>query len=404
MASPVSSAVDLSFLRSRAPQRRIVATLLGCVLVAGVYAFAAPNWYRSTVTLVPAKPQRGGSLTSMLGAEAAGLAAGFLDVASAGADGQRIAAVLQSLSVTDAVIDRFDLKTRYAEHYQESAREELWRHCDVRVLPKPQLVQLSCEDRDPRFVQEMLTFFAEHGNEAFSRVTISSASEEVRFLEKRVTELRKLADDSAARMRDFQETHRIVDLDTQAKAVVSAMAALNNQRIGKQLELDYARTFSGTDEPSLQQLRSQLGVMGEQLRDLEERPEQPAPPRRVPRASARNGLFPSALEVPKLRAEFEKLYRDRRVAEATLIFALERLEGARASEARDVSTFLILDPPALPTRKSRPARGLIVVAAALLGALLGTGIEAWRAGALRFLLGGMRPGSEAPRPRAISGK
>ena len=65
-------------------------------------------------------------------------------------------------------------------------------------------------------------------------------------------------------------------------------------------------------------------------------------------------MFPAALAVPALRAEYEKLYRDRKVSEATLVFALDRLEGAKAAEARDVSTFVVLDPPPLPTRRARP--------------------------------------------------
>lgn len=374
--------LDLSFLSSRAAQKRIAAVTLVFSIAGAAYALLAPSWYRSVLTVVPAKAQRATGLSSMLGGDAAGLAAGFLEGAGATADGPRIAAVLQSDSVSDAVIEKFDLKTRYGEQFLEGAREELWRHCDVKILIKPQLVQLSCEDKDPRFVQEMLSFFAEHGNGAFRRVSVSSASEEVRFLEKRVVELRKLADDSAARMREFQETHRIVDLDTQAKAVVSALATLNTQRIGKQLELDYARTFSGSDEPSLRQLRSQLSVMGDQLRDLEQAP--PAAPMQESGRARKDakGLFPAALEVPKLRAEFEKLYRDRRVAEATLIFALERLEGARANEARDVSTFLVLDPPTLPTRKARPRRMAVIAMCAALGLLTGLLLEASAAGAL----------------------
>jgi hypothetical protein len=94
-------------------------------------------------------------LSSLLGGDAAGLAAGFLDGAG-GADVARIAAVLQSIAVTDAVIAKFDLRTRYSEKYQETTRDELWKHCDVKVLPKPQLVQLLCEDKDPRFAQQML--------------------------------------------------------------------------------------------------------------------------------------------------------------------------------------------------------------------------------------------------------
>lgn len=378
--------LDLSFLRSRAAQKRIAAVTLTCTLAGAVYALLAPRWYRSVLTVVPAKSQRGGGLSSLLGGDPSGLAAGFLEGAGGGADGARIAAVLQSISVTDAVIDRFDLKRRYGERYQENARDELWRHCEVKTLPKPQLVQLSCEDKDPRFVQELLSFFAEHGNDTFRRISLGSASEEVRFLDKRVADLRKAADDSAARMRDFQETHRIIDLDTQAKAVVGAMAALNTQRIGKQLELDYARTYSATDEPSLQQLRSQLGVMGERLRSLEEPSGPTAPHAAAPgRGKASAGLFPAALEVPKLRAEFEKLYRDRRVAEATLVFALERLEGAKANEARDVSTFQVLDAPALPTLQSRPMPARLLAAFSVVGVALAIVLEWARAGGrIRF--------------------
>jgi capsule polysaccharide export protein KpsE/RkpR len=397
MPPPVA---DFSFLLCRAAQKRIAAVALSCALAGGTYAFLAPKWYRSVVTLVPAKSQRGPGISSLLGADAAGLAAGLLDGAAGGADGARIAAVLQSVSVTDAVIDKFDLKTRYGESIQENVREELWLHCDVKVLPKPQLVQLSCEDKDPGFVQGMMTYITEHGNDAFRRVSVSSASEEVRFLEKHVTDLRRLADESAARMREFQETHRIVDLDSQAKAVVSAMATLNNQRIGKQLELDYARTFSANDEPSLQQLRSQLSVMAERLRDLEQAPDSSAPERSVPSRKSAEGLFPPALQVPRLRAEFERIYRERKVAEATLVFALERLESAKANEARNVSTFQVLDPPTLPTRKSRPKRALIIAMAMLLGFFVGVVREAWRAGAAQKLLGMKEP---SPRARVVSG-
>jgi capsule polysaccharide export protein KpsE/RkpR len=374
-----SPSFDLSFLRSRAALKRIAAVTVACTAAGAVYVLLAPKWYESVLTVVPAKSQRGASsLANLLGGgEASGLAGGFLESSAGGADAARIAAVLQSIAVTDAVIDKFDLRKRYNAKYQESAREALWRHCTVKVLPKPGLVQLSCEDKDPQFVQQMLTYFAEHGNSVFRRVGVSSASEEVRFLEQRVADLRQQADDAAARMREFQEEHKIVDLDTQAKAVVSALAALNSQRITKQLELDYARTFSAREEPTLRQLESQLAVMGKKQRNLEE-PSAAAPPGTDKRSPGGGGVFPPALEVPKLRAEFENLYRDRRVAEATLVFALERLEAAKANEARDVSTFLILDPPALPTRASRPKRPFVVAVATIIGLAASMAFAWWR--------------------------
>ncbi len=399
------SSIDLSFLRSRAVQKHIAVVTLACAAIGLIYGLVAPKWYRSTLTVVPARSQKAGGLSSLMGGEFAGLAAGF-DPSLGGADVARIAAVLQSVSVTDAVIEKFDLRNRYRETYQEKARDELWRHCDVKTLIKPQLVQLSCEDKDPRFVQQMLSFFAEYGNQVFRRVGVSSASEEVRFLEKRVGELRQQADETAARMREFQEKYKIVDLDTQAKAVVSALAALNSQRISKQLELDYARTFSAKDEPTMQQLRSQLSVMGGRVRDLEEASPATAPPaeKQPAEKAGRRGsepgksMFPPALEVPKLRAEYEELYRDRKVAEATLIFALERLEGARANEARDVSTFVVLDAPALPTRHSRPRRLPTIVMFTALGFGATLAFEWWKG----FGRSESKSRAGAPRPPSAS--
>jgi capsule polysaccharide export protein KpsE/RkpR len=366
----MASQIDLSFLRDRPALKRIAAIVLGAAVAGVLYWLVAPKWYRSAVTVVAARSQRpSGGLAALLGSDPGAVAGGLFEGVG-GADVQRIAAVLQSVGVADAVIEKFDLRKRYDEKYQETTREALWRHCDVKVLAKPGLVQFSCEDKDPKFVQGMLAYFAEYGNQVFRRVGVSSASEEVRFLEKRVGELREQADAAAVRMRAFQETYHIVDLDTQAKAVVSAIAALNSQQISKELELEYARTFSAREEPSLKQLESQLSVMGHKVRSLEETPagapaaaDAPAPAK----PARKGGMFPPALEVPKLRAEYENLFRDRRVAEATLIFALERLEGAKANEARDTSTFLVLDPPALPTRHARPRGSIVLTIAVVLG-------------------------------------
>jgi capsule polysaccharide export protein KpsE/RkpR len=401
------SLVDLSFLRVRSVQKRIAAVALACAVAGGLYGLLAPKWYRTVLTVVPVRSQTGaGGFAGALGGQTAALMAEMSDGVIGGADGPRIAAVLQSISVTDAVIERFDLRKRYDKKYQESAREQLWTHCEVKVLPKTNLVQLSCEDQDPRFVQEMLAYFADHGNQVFRRVSVGSVSEEVRFLEKRVGELRQQADETAARMRAFQEEHKIVDLDTQAKAVVSTLAALHSQRITKQLELDYARTFSARDEATMQQLRSQLSVMGERLRDLEEpspvtaQPPEKQPPGRRGTEPGRS-MFPPALEVPKLRAEFESLHRDRKVAEATLVFALERLEGAKASEARDVSTFQVLDPPTLATRPARPRLLIAIAVFTALGLGAALAVERWRSQG-RFAVLGAAAAPRPPNARAAS--
>jgi tyrosine-protein kinase Etk/Wzc len=373
--------IDLAFLRERTAQKRLVAGVLAGAVFGLLYFLIAPSWYQSVLTVVPVKAQAGGGLSALLGGDMGGLAATLAGGGGATADAARIAAVLQSVAVTDAVVDKFSLQDRYKASHREVARDRLWQHCNVKTLPKPNLVQLTCEDKDPAFVQRMLTYFAEYGNEVFRRVSVSSATEEVRYLERRIADLRRQADESAVRMREFQEQHKIVDLDSQARALVTSVAAVNAQRISKQMELDYARSFTARDEATARQLASQLSVMEDALRDLEVPREDPTEPPAKTGAGkgGSKGLFPAAMAVPRLRAEYEKLYRDRKVAEATLVFGLDRLESARASEARDVSTFQVLDPPALPTKRSRPRGSESVALGALLGLAVATVFAGWKA-------------------------
>jgi capsule polysaccharide export protein KpsE/RkpR len=369
--------IDLSFLLQRPAQLRIAAVTLAFAVVGFLYGTFAPKSYRSTMTVVPESGQKGG-VAGLLGGQLGGLAAA-LDVGGSGADSARIAAVLQSTAVTDALIEKLDLKTRYDKKYQEFARNAVWSACSVKTLPRPNLVQVSCDDADPRFAQKMLLFLAEHGNQVFTRVSSGSASEQVRFLQRNVADLRRQADEAAGRMRDFQEKHQIVDLESQARAVVSNVASLSGQRIAKRMELDYARTYSTRDEATARQLANQLSVMDEQLRDLET-PRNDEGKAGAPKGDDRptaTGMLPAALAVPRLRAEYEKLLRDRKVAEATLVFALERLESAKANEARDVSTFQILDPPTLPERHSAPLRSQTTLVLATLG-FLGMTFREWR--------------------------
>jgi len=365
--------------------KRFVACGGAGLFFALVYVLVAPNWYSSTLTVVPATPSRGPGL----GAQLAGSLGAELPIdLGNNADVERIAAVLESTSVTDAVIEKFNLRDRYRDRFIEHARKDLWSHCSTRIDRRAKLVALTCEDKDPKFVKSMLEFFGEYGNQVFRRVSTTSASEEVRFLDHRVADMRNEADVSARRLRDFEERYKIVDLESQSKAVVSAMASLRSQEISKELQLSYLNSFSARDESTAVQLRQQLSVMNAKFKALEQ------PSAGDSSVNARtaivNGkdttdLFPPALTVPNLRFELEQLLRDRKIRESGLLLLMQRLEMAKVNEARDTSAFQILDAPPLPTYRSRPKRTTVVVIGLAAGLLLGA-IWVFGPGHLRSLL------------------
>ena len=349
------------------------------ILAAAVYAWLSPQWYEAQVAVVPATSSKGpGTLAGLAGALPIDLP---IDIGGGGSDVERIYAVLRSRSVTDAVIDKFGLIERYDSKYIESTRKLLWRHCSAKLDKKPSVVTVACEDTDPRLAQEMAEYFGQYGNTVFRRVSASSASEERRFLEQRVTEAKQAVEAASAQLRGFEEKNRLIDLGEQSKAVVSAMAALKGELLSKQLQLSYLSSFSSSDEATAAQLRRQQSAMEGQMKELEgayastvpSSAELPAPSPTGPgnKRHREQDLFPQASTVPRLRFQLAELYRQQKIQETLFLLLTQRYEMAKVNEARDTSTFQILDHASLPTHRSRPARAELVLAGGVVGLLLG---------------------------------
>jgi tyrosine-protein kinase Etk/Wzc len=316
---------------------------LGAALGIG-YSLIAPEWYSATLTVVPASKSQDGAAMSIAAKLPVALDTFQTDV-------QRIQAVLSSVSVADEVIDKFGLDEKYGTSHREHTRAALAEHCVSTVDRKSGLVALQCEDRDPVVAKAMAEYFGEVGNRVFGRVSVSSAREERKFLEDQVVKARHDVDESSKQLREFQEQHKIIDLPEQSKAVISAMAQIKGEIVSKQIELGYISGFSGRGESNVQQLQQQIAVMDTKLKQLEEQHQ--VTPGSDPGSA---DFFPDAMKVPELRFELEQLMREQKIQETVFGLMTQRYEMAKVDEARDTSTFQILDHPTLPTYRSRPQR------------------------------------------------
>lgn len=330
-------------------------TLLACGIVGlglGIaWALLAPNWYAATLTVVPSQHAQDSAAMAL----ASKLPAAFDTFQT---DVQRIQAVLTSNSVADEVIDKFKLMDRYGTSHIEHARNALWSHCSTSVDRKSGVVSLTCEDKDPKAAMDMAAYFGEVGNKVFGRVSVSSAREERKFLEEQVQKARHDVDDASQKLREFQEQHKVIDLPEQSKAVISAMAQLKGEMLSKQLELSYLSGFSSRGEASVVQLQQQIAIMDGKLKQLEDAQHATAGSAAGSAVGTGSGesFFPNAMNVPELRFELEQLMREQKIAETVFTLMTQRYEMAKVDEARDTSTFQILDHPTLPTYKSRPHR------------------------------------------------
>ena len=374
------------------PRQRIplLAKTTGAGLVLGLaYFFFAPRWYEAQITIVPKQSSSG-----ILGAASSMLTDLPVDVGSlpmlGGTEAERISAVLQSRSVTDAVIAKFNLIERYDKGVIEKTREKVWKLCETEVERKANIVTLRCEDKEPQVARDMAEYFGVAADETFRRVSLSSASEEARFLEKRVAEARLELDSASQKLRQFQEKHKIIDLPEQSKAVVSAMAALEADLITKRLQLSYLDGFASRDEVTASQLRRQIALVQEELHALERQNRGRIVDANLaataavtnPAAAAKQAsgeqpaggaVFPAAGEVPALRFELEALFRDQKIRETVFFLLIQQYELTRIGEARDLSTFGVVDHAALPTYKIHPRLRHAAIGV-MAGLLLGLGL------------------------------
>jgi capsule polysaccharide export protein KpsE/RkpR len=349
---------DVVALLLRSWGKLVLGAMLG--LAAGiVYGVVAPEWYSATLTVVPSQRSQDSAAMALAAKLPAGLDTFSTDV-------QRIQAVLSSNSVADDVIGKFKLQDRYGTAHIEQAREALWKHCGSSVDRRSGVVSLTCEDKDPKMAMEMAAYFGEVGNKVFGRVSVSSAREERKFLEEQVIKARADVDEASRKLREFQEQHKVVDLPEQSKAVISAMATIKGELISKQLELSYLTSFSSRTEASVVQLQQQIAIMESKLKQLEDT-EKASTGSAAATGSGSASFFPDAMTVPELRFQLEQLMREQKIQETVFSLMTQRFEMAKVDEARDTSTFQILDNPTLPTYRSRPDRKRI----AMLGAFGG---------------------------------
>ena len=328
----------------------VAATVVGCAGGIAYYELAARH-YEAHATIVPVQQRPAVPFASSGAADSAtklmdlGLLGGGSTVSA-----NRIAAVLQSQTVSDEVIAKLSLMHHYGTGHIEQAREQLWSACSATVDRRSDLVRLTCEDRDPALARDTAAQIASFGREAFVRVSTTTAGEERAFLEKQVAEARKLADEAARKLGDYQHDHAIVDFPEQAKAVIETIGALEGQRISKELELEYTTTFASAHEASASALRAELAVIDHKIDELV--------------ATPHGGMFPAVSQLPGVGYELAQRMREQTIRQTVYIALTERLELARADEVRDASTFQVLDEPVVPTYRTWPTFAVIPMGAA----------------------------------------
>ncbi|MFT3664761.1 Wzz/FepE/Etk N-terminal domain-containing protein [Piscinibacter sp.] len=328
------------------------ATLLGA-LIGLVIAFLVPKWYTSKTVFLPPQQQQSSAAAaiSQLGA-LAGLAGGLANVKS---PADQYVALMESATISNRIIDRFELLKVYDVEFRQDARKQLKNNVRITVGKKDGLIAVEVDDREPARAAAMANAYVEELREMTNGLAVSEAQQRRMFFEQQLNDTKKRLASAQSALEESGISQGA--LKVEPKTAAESYARLRAQATAAEVKLQTLRRMLADNTPEVAQQQAALAALREQLA-------------RAERQDSRGN-----------DSDYVNKYREFKYQEALFEIFVKQYELAKVDESREGALIQVVDPALPAERKAGPKRAFITVAAAL-AALLGA--------SLFVIVGGLR--------------
>ncbi|MBI5747020.1 MAG: lipopolysaccharide biosynthesis protein [Nitrospirae bacterium] len=341
----------LDYWKVLVKRKLLIGVIVGVAFVASiVYSLILPKIYVSTATIFP--PQQESSpaagIISQLPGGLGGLVGGLM-----GSSADLWIAILNSETIREPIINRFELMKVFETKSVESARNALKGMVKV-SKSKDGIISITVEDKDPRMAADMANAYVEE-LDRINKSMVTTAGRRMRvFVEVRLKDAKVELVKSEEAIKGFQERNKAVKLDDQSRAVFEAIGSLKGQLMAKEVELQTLLSYATPNNPQAELLKTQVDELKEKLRELEEGKSRPGNP------STKDIFIPTS-KIPDLSLQYVRLLRDAKVQQTLYELLTQQYEMARIQEAKDTPTVQVLDAAKMAEVRSKPKRRQIVM-------------------------------------------
>lgn len=352
----------IEVLTALAERKLIVIWTAGVfAILAAIISLVLPKSYTATVTLMP--PQQnssvGAALTSQLGnlGGMAALAGGTLGLKN---PNDMYVAMLKSRTVEDAMVNKYDLMKVYHQHYLSDARKAFEAHTKVDGSAKDSLIHISVDDHDPNRAAELANGYVDQFRNLSEHLAITEASQRRLFFERQLEQAKDKLADSEEALKATEQKTGLIQLDSQARALIESAASLRAQIAAKEVELQAMQTYATAENTQRLQAEQELAALRAQLAKL----------------GGSEGGSEASLIMPRgtvsqAGLEYVRKVRDVKYYETIFDILARQFEIAKLDEAKQGAVIQVMDPAVPPDRRSFPKRGLIVAGSIVAGVIFG---------------------------------
>ncbi|HPI74901.1 MAG TPA: Wzz/FepE/Etk N-terminal domain-containing protein, partial [bacterium] len=207
-------------------------------IVAAIVSLLLPKWYTASCTLLPPDQSESSGLDilSLLG----DLPKGLSGLPGMATPSDIYVAILKSRNVRDSVIQDLDLHKVFKTDNHDDCLAML---DDVTKLDKSEedMILIKTTARSKKLAVQLAESFVHHLDRVNKTKRFTSARYTREFIEKRLADNEADLRRTAEALRDFQRKHRVISIEEQTKAAITAMAELEAQIALSEVSYNMAR-------------------------------------------------------------------------------------------------------------------------------------------------------------------
>ncbi len=353
----------LDYLAVLVKWRKLIAINFFIVcLIAAAFSLIMPQTYTAHTTILPPKEEGAMGISSFL----RNLPIGGMGIGNVSDEANLFLAILNSRTMMESVVEKFDLVNRYKVKNIEKAILTLRDHVTFEIT-KEETITLSASATTKTFPtsakreearttsRDMANFFIRRLDEINRQLKSEKARNDRLFIENRYHQNLEDLHRAEEAMKAFSQKNGAVALEAQIKAVIEVLAEMKARIISKEIDLKLQRSY--LDETHPDYLRSK--------RELEEMNQKYA---QIKRGSfdadddLKNADVLLPIEkVPDLVTQYGRLLREFSLQMKLMEFLLPEYETAKIEEAKNTPTVQVLDEAVAPIKRSKPKRAIFVL-------------------------------------------
>jgi capsule polysaccharide export protein KpsE/RkpR len=344
------------------PVARHWRSVIALPLAVGVLAYGATWLVRPTfvseTTFMPPQQQQSAAASALA---SLGSLAGLGGAGAIKSPADQYVALLESVTISDRIIDRFKLREVYEVQLRELARQGLAKRMQASVGKKDGLITVHVEDWDARRAADIANAYVDELRRMTSGLAMSEAQQRRAFFERQLETTKTRLTAAQIALQDTGVNGGT--LKAEPRSAVEAFARVDAQLTVAEVKLQTLRSTLTDGAYEVRQQQALVQALTEQKHSLEQ--------------------SDMADIGDKGNADYVTRYREFKYQETLFDLFARQFEIARADESREGALIQVIDVAQPAERKSKPRRA-IIAAGATLGAAVAymlflIGRSRWRA-------------------------